>query len=272
MNDPVQMLIAAGAIPTSPFGPSSRYAKVAIGRYQASRSTRAVPYVLRRFVPQAPRHSARHAPHGARRRSRRPDRGTLPGRCGAAPGASPTPTSATDMLELTATPGLRSPFRCRPGRPAPERDVRQHQTIAAPGSGAGAGAELRGRSAELGQGGCGLGQYAERLRADVRRADLHRKLRQPVPGHRRRWRPAVCRSCAWCSSSRINGRAEPIIDGVATRHRGAADRWRQRQTRRQGQGSVRAHGRGGARRRSVSGDAAVGARAGASSRSTRPSA
>ena len=52
MNDPVQMLINAGAIPASPFGPSSRYAKVAIGRYEVS-SSESVPYVLRRFVPQA---------------------------------------------------------------------------------------------------------------------------------------------------------------------------------------------------------------------------
>lgn len=51
MIDPVQMLIDAGAIPTAPFGPSSRYAKVTIARYQVA-SDEGVPYVLRRFVPQ----------------------------------------------------------------------------------------------------------------------------------------------------------------------------------------------------------------------------
>lgn len=52
MTDPVQMLIDAGAIPVTPFGPSSRYANVAIGRYQLSSSDPGVAYVLRRFVPQ----------------------------------------------------------------------------------------------------------------------------------------------------------------------------------------------------------------------------
>jgi hypothetical protein len=52
MTDPVQMLIAAGAIPVTPFGPSSRYANVPIGRYQTSPSDPGVAYVLRRFAPQ----------------------------------------------------------------------------------------------------------------------------------------------------------------------------------------------------------------------------
>jgi hypothetical protein len=53
MNDPVQMLISAGAIPASPFGPSSRYANVAIGLYSVPTNDAPVAYVLRRFVPQA---------------------------------------------------------------------------------------------------------------------------------------------------------------------------------------------------------------------------
>ena len=52
MTDPVQLLIDAGAIPVTPFGPSSRYARVAIARYQASPLGPGVAYVLRRFVPQ----------------------------------------------------------------------------------------------------------------------------------------------------------------------------------------------------------------------------
>ena len=57
MNDPVQMLIDAGAIPVSPFGPSSRYANVTIGRYRlpddGSGTDTDVAYVSRRFIPQA---------------------------------------------------------------------------------------------------------------------------------------------------------------------------------------------------------------------------
>lgn len=52
MTDPVQLLIDAGAIPTSPFGPSSRYAGVAIARYKTSRFDPGVPYVRRRFLPR----------------------------------------------------------------------------------------------------------------------------------------------------------------------------------------------------------------------------
>jgi hypothetical protein len=52
MTDPVQLLIDAGAIPVTPFGPSSRYANVAISRYQLSPSDPPVAYVLRRFIPQ----------------------------------------------------------------------------------------------------------------------------------------------------------------------------------------------------------------------------
>ena len=51
MTDPVQMLIDAGAISATPFGPSSRYANVAIARYQPSPDRPAVAYVLRRFLP-----------------------------------------------------------------------------------------------------------------------------------------------------------------------------------------------------------------------------
>jgi hypothetical protein len=57
MTDPVQMLIDAGAIPVSPFGPSSRYANVAIARYSFPAGddgqANTVAYVQRRFIPQA---------------------------------------------------------------------------------------------------------------------------------------------------------------------------------------------------------------------------
>jgi hypothetical protein len=57
MTDPVQMLIDAGAIPVSPFGPSSRYANVVIARYSfpadGSGENNTVAYAVRRFIPQA---------------------------------------------------------------------------------------------------------------------------------------------------------------------------------------------------------------------------
>jgi len=51
-TDPVQLLIDAGAIPSSPFGPTSRYASVAIARYARNPGDPGVLYVLRRFIPQ----------------------------------------------------------------------------------------------------------------------------------------------------------------------------------------------------------------------------
>ena len=50
--DPVQLLIAAGAIPANPFAPSSRYFTVAIGRYVRGPGDPGAPYLLRRFIPQ----------------------------------------------------------------------------------------------------------------------------------------------------------------------------------------------------------------------------
>jgi hypothetical protein len=52
VTDPVQLLIDAGAIPVTPFGPSSRYANVAIGRHRLSPSDPGVAYVRRRFLPR----------------------------------------------------------------------------------------------------------------------------------------------------------------------------------------------------------------------------
>lgn len=56
MNDPVQMLLSSGAIPTSPFAASSRYSIVATARFTfpgGSGEDTTVTYVLRRFIPQA---------------------------------------------------------------------------------------------------------------------------------------------------------------------------------------------------------------------------
>jgi hypothetical protein len=51
-TDPVQALIDAGAIPTNPFAPDSRYHGVAFGLYQRDNNDTGVAYVLRRFIPQ----------------------------------------------------------------------------------------------------------------------------------------------------------------------------------------------------------------------------
>lgn len=51
-TDPVELLIQAGAIPSSPFGPNSRYAGVPLGQYQRAAAEPPVTYVLRRFIPQ----------------------------------------------------------------------------------------------------------------------------------------------------------------------------------------------------------------------------
>ncbi len=51
-TDPVQLLIDAGAIPSSPFAENSRYHGVAVGRYVRDASDPGVTYVLRRFIAQ----------------------------------------------------------------------------------------------------------------------------------------------------------------------------------------------------------------------------
>ncbi|HMN20303.1 MAG TPA: Base plate wedge protein 53 [Ottowia sp.] len=51
-TDPVQLLIDAGAIPSSPFGPDSRYHGVPLGRHLRGPGDPGVAYVLRRFVPR----------------------------------------------------------------------------------------------------------------------------------------------------------------------------------------------------------------------------
>ena len=50
MNDPLQVLIDSGAIPTSPFDAQSRYSGVALGVLQRRADEPGQPYVLRRFI------------------------------------------------------------------------------------------------------------------------------------------------------------------------------------------------------------------------------
>jgi hypothetical protein len=114
MTDPVQMLIAAGAIPTSPFGPSSRYANVAIARYQVSASDPTVAYVLRRFAPRL-----RDIPVATVHIARAGDRVDL--LAGHYLGdvelhwRVADANAAIDLLQLTATPGLRIVIPLPPG-------------------------------------------------------------------------------------------------------------------------------------------------------------
>ena len=62
MNDPVQMLIDAGAIPSSPFDAQSRYRGVALAVFQRRPDDPRRAYVLRRFIaaPSAIAVAARH--------------------------------------------------------------------------------------------------------------------------------------------------------------------------------------------------------------------
>jgi hypothetical protein len=54
MTDPVQLLIEAGAIPSAPFVPQSRYHGVPLVLLHRQPGDPGVPYVSRRFIP-APR-------------------------------------------------------------------------------------------------------------------------------------------------------------------------------------------------------------------------
>jgi hypothetical protein len=53
MTDPIQMLIDAGAIPNTPFGPQSRYSGVPLAVLQLRPGEPGVVYVLRRFIPSS---------------------------------------------------------------------------------------------------------------------------------------------------------------------------------------------------------------------------
>jgi hypothetical protein len=51
MTDPVQLLIDAGAIPSSPFEPQSRYSGVQLAVLERRPDEPVVVYVRRRFIP-----------------------------------------------------------------------------------------------------------------------------------------------------------------------------------------------------------------------------
>jgi hypothetical protein len=51
-TDPIQALIEAGAIPSEPYGPDSRYAGVSLAVYRRKPEDEGMPYARRRFIPQ----------------------------------------------------------------------------------------------------------------------------------------------------------------------------------------------------------------------------
>lgn len=51
-SDPLQLLIDAGAVPTTPFDPTSRYQGVALAVYQPRPELPGVVYARRRFLPR----------------------------------------------------------------------------------------------------------------------------------------------------------------------------------------------------------------------------
>lgn len=118
MNDPVQMLIDAGAIPTSPFGPTSRYANVPLARYSFpvgdAAAENSVAYVLRRFVPQgrdipiATRHLVRAGDRADNLAAQYLGDAHLNWRVADA-------NLASDLLDFTAAPGLRIAIPFPPG-------------------------------------------------------------------------------------------------------------------------------------------------------------
>jgi len=55
MPDPLQELLAAGAVPTTSFPPTSRYADVGVDAWDPGDGTPPVPFLRRRFCPRADR-------------------------------------------------------------------------------------------------------------------------------------------------------------------------------------------------------------------------
>jgi hypothetical protein len=55
MPDPLQALLAAGAVPTTTFAPTSRYANVGVDTYDRGDGAPPVPYLRRRLCPRPER-------------------------------------------------------------------------------------------------------------------------------------------------------------------------------------------------------------------------
>jgi hypothetical protein len=55
MPDPLQELLAAGAVPTTSFPPTSRYAEVGVDAWDPGKGLPAVPFLRRRLCPRPER-------------------------------------------------------------------------------------------------------------------------------------------------------------------------------------------------------------------------
>jgi hypothetical protein len=55
MPDPLQELLAAGAVPTTSFPPTSRYAEVGVDAWEAGDGNPPLPFLRRRLCPRADR-------------------------------------------------------------------------------------------------------------------------------------------------------------------------------------------------------------------------
>jgi hypothetical protein len=55
MPDPLQALLAAGAVPTTSFAPTSRYANVGVDAYDPGDGSAPVPHLRRRLCPRPDR-------------------------------------------------------------------------------------------------------------------------------------------------------------------------------------------------------------------------
>ena len=55
MPDPLQELLAAGAVPTTTFPPTSRYADVGVDAFDPGNAQPSVPFLRRRLCPRAER-------------------------------------------------------------------------------------------------------------------------------------------------------------------------------------------------------------------------
>lgn len=55
MSDPLKELLAAGAVPTTSFPPTSRYSDIEITTYDPGDGAQAIPQLARRFCPEPER-------------------------------------------------------------------------------------------------------------------------------------------------------------------------------------------------------------------------
>ena len=70
MSDPLKELLAAGAVPTTSFPPTSRYSGIQITSYDPGEGAQGIPHLARRFCPEPERFALlyRVQAHGSDRR------------------------------------------------------------------------------------------------------------------------------------------------------------------------------------------------------------